>query len=284
MSVNDQMQSINHLVEENNPNQSKSPSEWLWINYYDGHKEYRSAQKRNSKWATKMGFQRVKEYNRSHLDPLFCKNYHHILKEELGCGNYLWKPYIIQQALSELNDGDYLIFCDSGSKFKYGTNTQLQSFLDQHLIATIDHPRPQYQVTKRDAYVLMNLDTVEYRDYPQRVSGFIGFKKEPLVVNFVNEWLKYCCDIRIISDKPNECGQPNYKGFVRNHHEQTVLSLLCRKYRIPAYGHWDKMVKRHYFLRNQDRPGKPFNQLLKKARIKKPQIKKPLNKNSIKTV
>lgn len=245
----------------------QSEAKWLWINYYDGHQEYREAQKRNTKWAIKMGFP-VKEYNRSHLDPLFCKNYHHILKEELGCGNYLWKPYIIQHALSTLNDGDYLIFCDSGSKFKCGSKAQIKSFLDQHQIATIDHPRPQYQVTKRDAYILMKLDTKEYRHYPQRVSGFIGFKKEPNVVNFVDEWLKYCCDIRIISDRPNECGQPNYEGFVRNHHEQTVLSLLCKKYKIPAYGHWAQMVKRHYFLKNQDRPGKSFNQLLKKAKKK----------------
>jgi hypothetical protein len=256
---------------------SPSSPKWLWINYFDGHREYREAQKRNTKWAKKQGFQ-VKEYNKSHLDPFFCKNYHHILKEPLGCGNYLWKPYIIKQALRDLNDGDYLIFCDSGSKFKYGSQSQLETWLDQHLIATIDHARPQYQVTKRDAYILMKLDSPEYLDYPQRVSGFIAFKKEPHVTSFVDEWLNYCCDIRIISDRPNECGQPDYKGFVRNHHEQTVLSLLCQKYRIPAYGHWDQMVKRHYFLENQVRPGKSFNELLKKAKTtkKKSKIGTPL--------
>jgi len=262
---------------EQTPQSSQqSPPKWLWINYYDGHREYREAQKRNTKWAKKQGFQ-VKEYNRSHLDPLFCKNYQHILKEPLGCGNYLWKPYIIQHALkNEIDQGDYLIFCDAGSKFKYGTKHQLQTWVDKYLIATIDHPRPQYQVTKRDAYILMNLDSGRYMNYPQRVSGFIVLKKDPHVMNIVDEWLKFCCDIRIISDRPNECGHPNYDGFVRNHHEQTVLSLLCQKYQIPAYGHWDRMVKRHYFLKDQERPGKKFNDLLRKA-------KRPLKHKTKKT-
>ena len=264
---------INNLP---NPNSNSNPNpKWLWINYFDGHREYREAQKRNTKWAQKQGFTNIREYNRSDLDATFCKNYKHILSEPLGCGNYLWKPYIIRDALSQLSEGDYLIFCDSGSKFKWGNKAKLSSWLDQNQVATIDHPRPQYQVTKRDAYVLMGLNNnPEYMNYPQRVSGFVALRKEQHTTNFVDEWLRYCCDIRIISDRPNECGQPNYPGFVRNHHEQTVLSLLCQKYQIPAYGHWDQMVKRHYFLKDNHRPGKTFNELLRQAKQRRIKPKK----------
>tara|TARA_R100001163_G_C5067440_1_gene206555 strand:+ start:4123 stop:4932 length:810 start_codon:yes stop_codon:yes gene_type:complete len=241
---------------------------WLWINYYDGHKEYREAQKKNTNWALKMGFS-VKEFNRSSIDSKFYIENKEILDEPLGCGYYLWKPYIIDQALSTIEENDYLVFCDSGSKFNFGTCENLKNFLDINEIALIKHPRPQYQVTKRDVYILMNLDNdKKYINYGQRVSGFIAIKKTPKTVKLVKEWLNYCCDVRIIGDRPNVMGKPNHKGFVRNHHEQTVLSLLVKKHDIPAYGKWNKMVKRHYFLKGEKRPGKTFNQLLKSAKSK----------------
>lgn len=262
-------------MEENIPE-----AKWLWINYFDGHKEYRKAQKRNSAWAKKLGFT-TREYNRKSIDPTFAKKHKAILKQPLGCGSYLWKPYIIHHAFSTLKEGDYLVFCDSGSKFRFGGKNSLGEHLDQWGIASIDHPRPQYQVTKRDAYILMDLDKKEFRDFPQRVSGFLGFKKTPEVVDFIEEWLNWCCDIRIISDLPNRCGFPNYKGFVRNHHEQTVLSLMLHRDGIPAYGHWDPMVMRHYFLKDGRRPGRDFNTLLKDAKkrndLKKKAIIKKMN-------
>jgi len=48
---------------------------------------------------------------------------------------------------------------------------------------------------------------------------------------------KYSTDKRIITDDPNTQGLPNYKGFIDNRHDQTVLSLLIKKLR---YSHLNK--------------------------------------------
>jgi len=99
----------------------------------------------------------------------------------------------------------------------------------------------------------------------QRVGGFIAVKKTTKMIDLINEWLRYCGDLRIISDQPNQLGQPNYPGFVRYHHEQSVLSLLSHKYQIPAFGLWKQMVKRHYFLKGKKRPGTSIQELIRKA-------------------
>lgn len=54
-------------------------------------------------------------------------------------------------------------------------------------------------------------------------------------MRFVEEWLRYCRDERILTDIPNESGYPNLTGFVDHRHDQSVLSLLAEKYHINLY-------------------------------------------------
>ena len=51
-------------------------------------------------------------------------------------------------------------------------------------------------------------------------------------MNFIGEWLTYCKDPRIITDDKSIFG-PEDKEFKENRHDQTVLSLLSKKWEIP---------------------------------------------------
>lgn len=42
----------------------------------------------------------------------------------------------------------------------------------------------------------------------------------------MDAWLEYCTDDRILTNKPNECGQPNLPEFRAHRHDQAVLSVL----------------------------------------------------------
>ena len=42
--------------------------------------------------------------------------------------------------------------------------------------------------------------------------------------------LQYAQDIRIISDKSNVMGLPNYREFTDHRHDQSVISLMSKKY------------------------------------------------------
>jgi hypothetical protein len=49
---------------------------------------------------------------------------------------------------------------------------------------------------------------------------------------FVSQWLTYATDIRAITDLPSELGE-NAPEFVDHRHDQSVLSLLTKKWGIP---------------------------------------------------
>ena len=53
----------------------------------------------------------------------------------------------------------------------------------------------------------------------------------------------------IITDEPNEYGKDNYESFCENRHDQSVLSVLAKKYGIIAYrdpSNWGWHQKIHY--------------------------------------
>ena len=90
--------------------------------------------------------------------------------------------------------------------------------------------------TKRDAFVLMNCDKPYYYNTNQFMAGIQIYKKTNFTVKFIQEWLNYCQDERIITDKKNVMGKKNYPGFIENRHDQTILSLLIKKYGIANSG------------------------------------------------
>ena len=89
--------------------------------------------------------------------------------------------------------------------------------------------------SKRDAFILMDCDSEQYANTPQRLSGFIFLKKSPATVALIDEFLEYMQDPRIVTDMPNQLGKENYEGFKDNRHDQTVWSLLTKKKGIPAF-------------------------------------------------
>jgi hypothetical protein len=78
----------------------------------------------------------------------------------------------------------------------------------------------------------MGLDKEEYLNQNQLLASYILMRKNDFVLNFVDELLTYAKDYRIITDSPNECGLPNYPEFMDHRHDQSILSLLGRKYNI----------------------------------------------------
>lgn len=81
----------------------------------------------------------------------------------------------------------------------------------------------------------MNCDTPEYTETKQRLASFVLLKKTERAQRFVREWMTYCQDERILTDNPNVMGKEDYEGFRGNRHDQTVFSLLSKKWGIAAF-------------------------------------------------
>jgi hypothetical protein len=206
----------------------------ILINYSNN--SHYNSQINNSKSGKEIGgFDEVISYNFDKLDTDFVIKNKHILSQHRGAGYWMWKPHIILKTLSSVDDGDIVFYCDSGITFIRPID-ELIHILDETqeklLLFELDNIHQNKRWTKRDCFHYIGLDSEPYLSQSQLLASYIIMRKNKFVVDFMNEWLKFSEDYRIITDSTNECGLPNYEEFVDHRHDQSILSLLGRKYNI----------------------------------------------------
>jgi len=205
------------------------------INYADI--KYFQSQKLNSYTGQLIaGFDKVIEYSKKDIDTDFLNKNQEIINNNRGAGYWIWKPYIILKTLKELNYGDILFYCDSGSYFVNKIDHLIPLLDKQDIISfVLDKEHTNKRWTKRDTFILMNLDKPEYINQTQILATFQLIKKTDFTLKFYTEYLEYAQNKNIITDLPNICGLPNYKEFVDHRHDQSIFSLLIRKYNLDVF-------------------------------------------------
>jgi hypothetical protein len=168
-----------------------------------------------------------------HIDPKFIEDNSYIFSHSKGAGYWLWKPYLILKYLKEMKSTDWLMYTDSGLYFQkspWDYILRYETDIEEKGIITFGECGTNANFCKRDAFVLMDLDTPHFTNSLQRTASIFVCKKTEFSINFVEEWLKYGCDPRIITDLPNSKGLPNYSDFIDHRWDQSIMSLLCKKY------------------------------------------------------
>ena len=220
------------------------------INYSNEY--YRQAQILCTATAKRFGAAQVWEYSPQDIPPDFYAAHKFILDLPRGNGYWLWKPLIILDALSKVNDGDHVFYTDSGVAFIDDIHYLIDAMEKADVnvmtfVAPFSKTLWERLWTKRDAFILMDCDSPEYTDTPQIGATFFACKKCDEAISFVQDWLKYMCDPRIVTDMPNQLGQPNYPEFLENRHDQTVLSLLTKKNKLPQFKTPTQLVSNNLF-------------------------------------
>lgn len=155
-----------------------------------------------------------------------------------GYGLWIWKPKIILDTLSKLEENDLLIYCDAGiylningkeRMFEYVNILQRDDNFSMITFSTNDNYKAQYFV-KSDA--VMNF-------YPQFnnelnnscYAGLIIFKKNKHSLHFVNEWLGLCENYHFIDKSPSY----QFKEtpiFLGNDCDNGLFNLCLSKHKI----------------------------------------------------
>lgn len=204
------------------------------INYAD--KNYSKAQKINTNSAIKKGcFKKVISYSPEDLDRSFYLENKDILDEKKGNGYWLWKPYFIKKTLEDIEDGDCFFYCDSGSYFVNSIGEIIESVEKDQDIILFELQQIEKKWTKRDCFVLMECDDLRYSDTKQRMATFSLWRKSDFTMRFIDSWLTLAKDKRLITDEENSCGFSNYSDFINHRHDQSIFSLLTKKYQLKAY-------------------------------------------------
>jgi hypothetical protein len=204
------------------------------INYANGG-VFSIGRKLNSKSALDVGgFDKVEEYDQESLTEDFINENPYCFDIQKGGGLWIWKPFIILDALNKCNDGDIICYTDSGVEFKESYNDYMFDLCLQDekgiILQSMEHLQKNW--TKRDCFVFMDCDNEKYTHGNQLTASLILLRKNKFTQAFIKEWLNYCTDIRIISDEPNVCGKPNYNGFNDHRHDQSILTNLQIKHNI----------------------------------------------------
>lgn len=196
-----------------------------------------SKQRALSKAKSVGGFNYVHSFNFDSLSRRFRRTHHNLLKEKRGAGYWLWKPYILLKTLIEhMNEDDIVMYQDAGAYMIRNAGPLLK--LCEHskqgiVVFTLNKIESEY--TKQDAFILMNMSFPEASESYQRLASFVVLRKSCTSIQFAMEWLAYASDRRIVTDDPNTMGVPNPPSFRDNRHDQSVLSLLSKKWALPAY-------------------------------------------------
>jgi hypothetical protein len=201
----------------------------LLINYANN--SFRKSQKWNNKTGKKAGlFDEVISYSLKDIEIGFFERNKKILSQKKGNGYWLWKPYFIKKSLELLDFGDFLFYSDSDSYFIKPITPLIDISLNtgqEIIVFELTHIEKVW--TKRDAFLLLDCDSPRYSESKQRLASFSLWKKSRSTMIFINEYLRYAQDERIITDLENQCGYPNYPEFKEHRHDQSILSLMTKK-------------------------------------------------------
>jgi len=174
--------------------------------------------------AESFGFKSV-GYTDKDIDIDFKSKYNKILNSKRGAGYWLWKPYIILDMLSKINEGDYLVYMDSGANFIKDPSNILR-MLNHKGVLTFSMVQKTSKWTKGDCFYYINGDDkLKFKDENQIQGTYIFLRKCDESVMFVKKWLDYCTSNDLITDEPN-IKMDNLSDFIDHRHDQSILSLL----------------------------------------------------------
>jgi hypothetical protein len=200
-------------------------------------KLYESSRKRLNDSARRFGIEKFNSFDFEDIKGTdFYVSNKIILDIAKGTGAWLWKPYIILESLKDLDEGDIVIYCDCGAEIIKELDPLLKICITQEPIVIFANGNLlNAEWTKRDSFILMNCDSKDYWYSLQCDASFGLFRKSDKTIHFLNEWMSYCTDERILTDSDNICGKNNLPGFIEHRWDQSILSLLAKRFEIPLF-------------------------------------------------
>lgn len=159
-----------------------------------------------------------------------------------GFGWYSWKPYIILQALQAANEGDLVIYQDTGRREPVLVSRSLRewdAYLTEHgfpCIAGVRIPDwgPNRLWTKRSVFESMGLQGERYENQPQIQASWSIWRKCDRTLVFVNEWAELCQRLDLVGGQLENGPAAEVAGFREHRWDQSLLTLLAMRDVLPV--------------------------------------------------
>jgi hypothetical protein len=155
-----------------------------------------------------------------------------ITNNKRGYGYWIWKSYIIKKTMSNMKDGDILLYADSGctlSQNKKYIQELFKKIENDKIIASLTS-YSDVQYTKQDLIIHLGMENSEQIKTKQRQATSIMFYVCDETRNLVDLWYDTCCNYHMIDDSQSLA--KNDVSCCGHRHDQSIFSLLTKKYNI----------------------------------------------------
>ena len=181
-------------------------------------------------------FDSIEVFGPEDLDEDFRKEYSDVLSAQRGGGYWIWKPQIIKQKLNKIDKNDLLLYLDSGSTINPKGKKRFFEYIDiinKSDYGLLVHPQPaypEYAWTTNQIFDFFNV-SIESEIFlsPQLIAG-VAFMKNCKHVNMIYQTCLNALksDRNLFTDHYSNLSQ--HKGFIENRHDQSIFSVVCKKY------------------------------------------------------
>jgi hypothetical protein len=180
-------------------------------------------------------------YSESDLD----KDFYNHFKNKFnlrGYGYWVWKPQIILQTLSKMDENDLLQYTDIGCHLNKNGIKRLNEYFEmvnQSKTGLLAFDMPWYtekQWTKGDLFDYFNVRNRE-DIYPGQIAATVIFiRKCPESIEILNKYSKVFFDnFSLVDDSPSK--SDNFEEFQEHRHDQSIWSILVKINKVPCISH-----------------------------------------------
>ncbi len=176
-----------------------------------------------------------------------------------GYGYWCWKPQIILQTLSEIDDDDILQYTDTGCHLNERGINRLHAYFEMTLKEDsgllgfqFKNPEPPLDFdarlfpvwndsmwTKGDLLDYFNVrENYSIVNTPMIAATVIFIRKCPKSIKLIQSWLDtFSSNFELLDDTPSK--SRNINGFVEHRHDQSIFSILAKLNGIKTVSAWE---------------------------------------------
>lgn len=180
-------------------------------------------------------FDKIFQYNEFNL--IRIPNYRQIApliqKYRRGYGLWIWKIFLINYILEQIQFNDILVYSDAGCYFEAKYLDELKKLIeklenDNYDNIALQLPYIEKEWTKMDTIIACDCDYPEITETGQLVGGIQIIKKTPEIIELYKKAYNFALNTHLLDDSPSNL--PNAHGFQEHRHDQSIMSLLRKKH------------------------------------------------------
>ena len=195
-----------------------------------GDRDFRRSKERIAREAGLTGwFDNVRAFGPEDLSKHFVRRHRSILSLKRGGGYWIWKLDVLRQMINSMDEGDVMVYADSGCRINRGGAPQFWAYADalagsRHGMLSFVLKYPERMYTTDAIFEAFNVTDASITESPQFMATVMMVQKGPQQ----RRWLELVDRVMqqdpwIITDLYNRL--THRRGFRDNRHDQSIFSV-----------------------------------------------------------